>query len=79
MEITQHTLRATFHILRSQLRLSDKKLKLKAINEFSRELGVLWHEAIDIRAQAAGRSYEEELAIVEEEAKQWTAEPPRIT
>lgn len=78
LQITQESLRATFAILRSQLRLAEPTLRLRAIHEFGRSIGQLYIEEVDRRAQASGRNYEEENAIVEQEAKTWIAKPTEI-
>lgn len=72
---TQAQLRATFGILRSQLRLADGSLRIRAIWEFNRELSELFCTEVDRRAQASGRSYQDEFALVEREAAEWQASP----
>lgn len=73
---TPAMLRTTFKLLRNQLKLAPMEQRLLAIHEFTRALGEDWHEAVDQAAQASGRTYQQQMAIIDKELPTWQAQPP---
>lgn len=76
LEITQAHVRATFAVLRGQLRLANPELRIRAIYEFHRELDELFNAEVDRLAQKNGRTYRDQYDVTMKDAATWQAKQP---